>query len=302
MVQECVELLQAAGSAHGKTFVDATFGAGGHTTALLDRISDSKVLAIDADPESVERARVLARKYPGRLTAAHGNFADVDALLDRAGINYIDGILYDLGISSLQLGSGSRGFSFAGGEPLDMRLDPTSDQPTASQLLATMPQAQLEALLSDFGDERHARAIARAVVRRRARTAGQWTAADLVSAVLSAIPKRQSRRIHPATRTFQALRMAVNGELDNLKRSLQSVVHRLKPRGRIVAISFHSGEDRVVKRQFKEFEHDGLAATLTRKPLRPTAGEVRANVRSRSAKLRAAERRSGINQTSGRSR
>lgn len=292
MVQECVTLLQAAGGSGQKIFVDATFGAGGHSAALLDAVAGARVFAIDADPASIQRAQAMARRYPGRLSAAHGNFGDVAALLDAAGVGQIDGILYDLGVSSLQLAAGERGFSFAHNEPLDMRLDPTSGGPTASDLLRTLPQAQLEMLLRDFGNERRARAIARAIIRRRARVQ-QWQTDDLVAAVWSTLPKQAGRpreRIHPATRTFQALRIAVNSDLDNLQRSLRAAAQRLKPGGRIVAVSFHSGEDRIVKHEFKSFEHAGAMTTLTRKPLRPDPAEVRANVRSRSAKLRASER------------
>lgn len=291
MVQECVTLLQAAGGTDQKIFVDATFGAGGHSAALLDAVPGSKVFAIDADPASIERAELLSRRYPGRLRAAHGNFGDVAALLDAAGIGNIDGIVYDLGISSLQLGGEQRGFSFARNEPLDMRLDPSAGSPSASDLLASATQTQLETMLRTYGNERNARAIARAIVRRRPRVE-VWMTNDLLAAVWSALPKRAARthqRIHPATRTFQALRIAVNSDLENIEHSLRAAVKRLKPRGRIVAISFHSGEDRVVKQEFKAFEHAGIARTLTRKPLRPTDDEVEANVRSRSAKLRATE-------------
>jgi len=272
-------------------FVDATFGAGGHTAALLDAVPGSKVIALDADPASVGRAESMARRYAGRLTAAHGNFGDVATLLDDAGVREIDGILYDLGISSLQLAAERRGFSFERNEPLDMRLNPKTGGPSAADLLQTLNVAQLEAILRDFGNERHARAIARAIVRRRARVQ-TWMTQDLLAAVWSALPKSRPahQRIHPATRTFQALRMAVNGDLDNLRRSLHAAAGRLKPHGRIVAISFHSGEDRVVKQEFRALERTGLMDTLTRKPLRPSAAEVRSNARSRSAKLRASER------------
>ena len=298
-------MLQTAGSAQGKVFVDATFGAGGHSAALLDAMRDSKVLAIDEDPASTQRAELMARRYPGRLTVQRGNFADIGELLDRAKIAYIDGILYDLGISSLQLAAVERGFSFAGNEPLDMRLDPELSKPTASDLLQSLSQTELESLLSEYGDERHSRAIARSIVRRRGRGKGPWMTGDLVAAVFSALPKRTTRartRIHPATRTFQALRMAVNSDLESLQRSLRIVVQRLNPRGRIVAISFHSGEDRIVKREFKAFRDSGVAATLTRKPLRPSRAEIRANARSRSAKLRAAERRSDFLDHPGKAR
>ncbi len=291
MLQECLSLLRSTGnSARERVFVDATFGAGGHSLGLLDAGPRDKVIALDADPAAVERARVMARKYSGRLIPKHANFGELGEVLDRAGVRSVDGILYDLGISSLQLADRSRGFSFAGDEPLDMRLDPTSDSPSASDLLNTLSQSELETILRDYGDERHARAIARSIVRRRPRVR-TWRTGDLVAAVLSAQPRSASRgRIHPATRTFQALRIAVNHDLRNIERSLETAVRRLSPAGRVVVISFQSAEDRIVKHRFKAFEQAGLARVVTRKPLRPSEGEVAANVRSRSAKLRAVER------------
>ncbi|HEV2878058.1 MAG TPA: 16S rRNA (cytosine(1402)-N(4))-methyltransferase, partial [Candidatus Eremiobacteraceae bacterium] len=170
MVQECLSLLQAAGEGdRQRVFVDATFGAGGHSAALLDALPNSKVIALDADPAAIERARVMARKYPTRLIPRHANFGELGDALDQSGQKIVDGILYDLGISSLQLADSSRGFSFAGDQPLDMRLDPTSDEPSASDLLRTLPQGELEQLLRDYGDERHARSIARSIVKRRPR-------------------------------------------------------------------------------------------------------------------------------------
>jgi 16S rRNA (cytosine1402-N4)-methyltransferase len=291
MLQESLSLLRSTGaSARERVFVDATFGAGGHTLALLDAGPNDKVIALDADPAAVERARVMARKYAGRLVPKHANFGELGEVLDRAGVRSVDGILYDLGISSLQLADRTRGFSFTGDEPLDMRLDPTSDSPSASDLLHTLSQSELESILRDYGDERHARAIARSIVRRRPRVR-TWRTGDLVAAVLSAQPRSAPRgRIHPATRAFQALRIAVNHDLRNLERSLETAVRRLRPAGRVVVISFQSAEDRIVKHRFKAFEQTGLARVVTRKPLRPSEGEIAANVRSRSAKLRAVER------------
>jgi 16S rRNA (cytosine1402-N4)-methyltransferase len=199
--------------------------------------------------------------------------------------------MYDLGLSSLQLADTTRGFSFAGVEPLDMRLDSTSKGPTAADLLATTPEPELADIIENYGDERFARRIARRIVWRRER-APLATTSDLVAAVLSAQPKgmpRARRGIHPATRTFQALRMAVNDETRNLERSLQTALSRVRPGGRVVAISFHSGEDRIVKRAFREWSAAGQAETLTRRPLTPGADEVAANPRARSAKLRAVQ-------------
>jgi 16S rRNA (cytosine1402-N4)-methyltransferase len=289
MLEECLAVLAAANTTpQPRIFVDATFGAGGHTKALLDGAASNKVIALDADRLAVDHARRLARQYPGRLRVQHANFGELDEALDRVGQGKVDGVLYDLGLSSLQLAQSGRGFSFAVDEPLDMRLDPRSGGPTASDLLNRLPQAELEAVLRDYGDERLARSIARAIVRRRPRVK-EWRTSDLVAAVLSA--QRQKRgRIHPATRSFLALRIAVNAEYRNLERSLESAVRRLRPGGRLAVISFHSGEDRIVKHRFKAFAHAGLALILTRKPQTPSAAERARNPRSRSAKLRALER------------
>jgi len=289
MVQECLSLLQAAGeSGEQKVFVDATFGAGGHTAALLDTVANSTVIALDADPAAIERAKMMARRYPGRLLPRHANFAELGDAIDQSGEKMVDGILYDLGISSLQLADKTRGFSFAGDEPLDMRLDPTSGDPSASDLLGTLPQSELENVLRDYGDERYARSIARSIVKRRPRVRS-WRTGDLVAAVISAQPTRGHQRIHPATRTFQALRIAVNHDVDNLEHSLETAVRRLRPKGRVAVISFQSAEDRIVKHRFRAFVSAGLATLVTKKPLRPSAREIAANVRSRSAKLRAIE-------------
>lgn len=291
MVQECVSLLQPASKGKERSvFVDATFGAGGHTSALLEAVPNATVIAIDADPAAVTRAKLLAERHrAGAVIPLHANFGDLDRALDDAGATQVDGILYDLGISSLQLADTDRGFSFAGDEPLDMRLDPHGDQPTASDLLASLTQAELERILRDYGDEPRARAIARSIIRRRSRIQ-HWRTGDLVAAVLSAHPGQRRSRTHPATRTFQALRMAVNQDLANLTRSLDAALERLRPNGRMVVIGFHSGEDRIVKHRFRSYVHAGAARLLTRKPLRPSATEVATNVRSRSAKLRAIER------------
>jgi 16S rRNA (cytosine1402-N4)-methyltransferase len=293
MLEECMNMLAPAGQGRSpRVFVDATFGAGGHTRAILETLPDVRVVALDADPGAIARGRALAELYPGRLFLHHVNFAHLDAALASAGESGIDAILYDLGLSSLQLADPQRGFSFGAAEeaPLDMRLDPTSGQATASELLQRLSEADLEAALRTYGDERHARAIARTIVRRRDRIRS-WTSRELVAAVMSAQPRgRRRSRIHPATRTFQALRMLVNDDLSNLERSLDIAVRRLRPGGRAVVISFHSGEDRVVKRRFAAFARMGLATLVTRKPLRPSPREVAANPRSRSAKLRALTR------------
>ncbi|HET9341557.1 MAG TPA: 16S rRNA (cytosine(1402)-N(4))-methyltransferase RsmH [Candidatus Eremiobacteraceae bacterium] len=291
MLEESVDLVlseRALGS--GATIVDATFGAGGHTKEILSRQPSGRVIALDADPAAVVRAVELSSRYPGRLTAVHSNFADLDEALEELGVDGVDGILYDLGLSSIQLADAERGFSFAGDEPLDMRLDPTTGDPSAADLLNTLSERELADLIHANGDERFARRIARQIVTRRARSPLRKTS-DLVAAILAALPRNASRgKIHPATRTFQALRMAVNHDVERLERSLAAAARRLRPGARAVVISYHSGEDRSVKRTFRRWEHDGLATVITRKPMTPTVEETKANPRSRSAKLRAAER------------
>src|SRR5579864_681547 len=269
MLEESLALLLPESVRQGATFVDATFGAGGHTTEILARAAGCRVIAFDADPAAVERAIETGRKHGSRVTAVHANFADLGAKLDEIGVGEVDGILYDLGLSSMQLADTARGFSFAGDEPLDMRLDPTSDAPTAADLLKTLSERALADLIHERGDERRARRIARQITVRRERSPLRTTS-DLVAAVLSARPRDAGRAgIHPATRTFLALRMAVNQELPHLEQSLASAIERLRPRSRAVVISFHSGEDRVVKRTFKRWQQEGRAATLTRKPISP---------------------------------
>jgi 16S rRNA (cytosine1402-N4)-methyltransferase len=291
MVEESLALLlPQRGERANETFVDATFGAGGHTKEILARIPGCRVIALDADPDAIERAKSLSREYEGRLVAVHANYADLGERLDEIGIVEVDGILYDLGLSSMQLADSGRGFSFAGDEPLDMRLDSSSNDSTAADLLATLSERELADLIFDYGDERYARRIARQIVTRRERSPLRTTS-DLVAAILSARP-REARRtaIHPATRTFQALRIAVNREAERLETSLATAIDRLRPGGRTVVISFHSGEDRTVKLSFKRWQQEGRATVVTRKPLVPTTAEVAANPASRSAKLRAAEK------------
>jgi 16S rRNA (cytosine1402-N4)-methyltransferase len=289
MLEESMALLLPAGDGRQPVFVDATFGAGGHTETILLRSRSSRVIALDADPAAVARAQQMASRYPGRLDAVHANYAQLDEALDECSVREVDGIMFDLGLSSLQLADTSRGFSFAGDEPLDMRLDPTSNAKTAADLLATMSERELADVIDNYGDDRFARRIARQIVWRRERTPLKTTS-DLVAAVLSAQPKgmpRAHRGIHPATRTFQALRIAVNDETRNLERGLEQALARVRFGGRVVAISFHSGEDRVVKRTFRAWTDAGRTEALTRKPLTPGADEVAANPRARSAKLRA---------------
>jgi len=288
----------------GETIVDATFGAGGHTKEILSRQPSGRVIAFDADPAAVERAVELSSRYPGRLTAVHTNFADLDEALEELGVDGVDGILYDLGLSSIQLADAERGFSFAGDEPLDMRLDPTTGDPSAADLLNTLSERELADLIHSSGDERFARRIARQIVTRRARSPLRKTS-DLVAAILAALPRNASRgKIHPATRTFQALRIFVNDELGELATALHAAERVIKPGGRLVVVSFHSLEDRIVKtflvdrsgsrgssRHVPEVDRPAPTfRTLTKRPVTADDEEIAQNPRARSAKLRAAER------------
>ena len=296
MLEEAVSLLVRDPSADPSAqrpaiFVDCTFGAGGLARALLDR-THAKVVAIDADLQAFERAQSLRAIFGDRLVPAHSNFAELARVLGALRIGEVDGIVYDLGLSSLQLADPERGFALRTDAPLDMRFNPLSQPSTAADLLASLSEGDLAELLRTNADERNARRIARNIVKRRERSPLRRSG-DLVAAVLSALPAGSRRRhssIHPATRTFQALRMAVNDELESLRRSLKVAPALLKPGGRIVAISFHSGEDRVVKRAFVAMRAAGVARILTPKPLRPSHAEAASNPRSRSAKLRAAEK------------
>jgi len=295
LVQTIGLLVPAFQSSAAPLLVDCTFGGGGHTRAVLEQMPSVRVIAFDADPNAFGRAQALAHAFPGRVLPIHANFAALRDRLEALNMRDVDAILYDLGLSSIQLADAQRGFAFTGEGELDMRIDPTSDSATAAQLLATAKEGEIADIIFEFGDERHARRIARQIVKRRERSPLRTTS-DLVAAVLAAQPRAiRGRRtgIHPATRTFLALRMAVNGELDSLAKSLEDAIACVKPGGRIAVISFHSGEDRVVKHQFAAWRRAGIADVLTRKPLQPSQTEIVANQRSRSAKLRAVERTRG---------
>lgn len=266
----------------GGTYVDATFGAGGHARAIAARLGGGRLVGLDADPSAAEHAGQIAR-----LEFVHTNFADLGPALDRLGIDEVDGVLFDLGVSSMQFDRPERGFSLREDGPLDMRMDPERTR-TAHDLLAQLQEHELADILYAYGEERASRRIARAIVA--ARDAGRLPRgtldlARLVSGVVHVSGKRE--RIHPATRTFQALRIAVNDELAALERGLATAILRTRPGGRIAVISFHSLEDRVVKRTFRD---DSRLRALSKKPIEADAAEVAANPRARSAKLRFAER------------
>lgn len=283
---ETIEQLAPAGRA---LVLDCTVGTGGHTEALFQAGAD-RVLGFDRDAEVLELARERLSPWQDRLELVHGDYRDFGQALDDRGIDRIDGALADLGHSTIQLESEGRGFSFRLDAPLDMRMDRSQGATLAEMLEEVTPEA-LADVIYEYGEERHSRRIARGIVW--ARDAGELTSTtELATAVRRSMRYRGRTRIDPATRTFQALRIWVNRELDGLDTFLRSMAGRLAAGARLVVISFHSLEDRIVKHTLRELEQGGEIAlrVLTRRPLRPGPDEVARNPRARSAKLRAAER------------
>jgi 16S rRNA (cytosine1402-N4)-methyltransferase len=280
-------------------YIDATLGAGGHAASILRASEpDGQLLGLDADPEAVLHSRRLLASFGQRANLQVANFRDLEAVAIAQGFSQVDGLLMDLGISSRQLADASRGFSFSQDGPLDMRLDPSQGQ-SAADLINHLSEGELADLLWRYGEERYSRRIARSIVQARPLT----TTSQLATLAARVVGRRE--RIHPATRTFQALRVAVNDELDSLVEALPQARNLLGPGARVAVISFHSLEDRIVKRFFQRESRDCICppeapvcvcdhrATLRaigRKPLRPSDREIAANPRSRSARLRIAER------------
>jgi 16S rRNA (cytosine1402-N4)-methyltransferase len=274
-------------------YVDGTLGGGGHAAALLEASApDGRVLGIDADPAALAAAGVRLAPFGERATLVHGNFRDLARIVRDAGFAPIDGLLLDLGVSSHQLDTPERGFSFQVDAPLDMRLDPTGGE-TAADLVNELPEGELADLIYRYGEERGSRRVARWIAEARRKQPIETTGA-LAEIVARALGGRHGK-IHPATRTFQALRIAVNGELDSLEAALPQAVELLAPGGRVAVIAFHSLEDRIVKQFFRAESGYGSQAParlriVTKKPIEAGPEEARANPRSRSAKLRIAER------------
>jgi len=288
LVREALDLLVTRTDG---VYVDGTVGAGGHSEEILKRLgAGGRLLGIDRDSDILEKAR---ERLGGdaRVVLHHGTFEDIETALRIAGVPHVDGILVDLGVSSLQLDRAERGFSFSKDAPLDMRMDPSGGE-TAADYLADVSEKELERILKEYGEERFARRIARMISEARRKHPVETTA-ELAGIVSRAVPRGASR-IHPATRTFQALRIAVNGELDRLDRFLERAPAALAPGGRLAVISYHSLEDRRVKRAFVEAERLGILRRLTKKPVTPSEEEIFDNPRSRSAKLRAAEKGGGL--------
>jgi 16S rRNA (cytosine1402-N4)-methyltransferase len=287
------EVVTALACRPGGTYVDATVGAGGHAAAILEASGPSGFLVgLDRDREILALAAERLAAYAGRFLLVHANFADLADVLAREGGEPVDGVLVDLGLSSLQLDRAERGFSFRVDAPLDMRMD-RDEEGTALDLVRDLDEEELARVIFEYGEERKSRRIARAICRERER--GELTTLRLAETVAGAIGWGGPRghRIHPATRTFQALRIAVNREIEALTAVLQALPGMLAPGGRACILSYHSLEDRAVKRTFREWAHHGVAGSaaeftvLTRKPLRPSEEEVERNPRSRSARLRA---------------
>jgi 16S rRNA (cytosine1402-N4)-methyltransferase len=273
----------------GGVFVDCTVGLGGHSHLMLER-GATRVIGLDRDPQALGIARAALAPWAGRIDLVHADYRTLDEVLDRRGIDVVDGTLADLGVSSLQLDSPGRGFSFQRDEPLDMRMDVSSGD-TAADFLARSNERELADVIYAYGEERFSRRIARAIVHAR-RERPVDTTGLLAAIVRRAVPRRGYARIDPATRTFQALRIRVNRELEGLDRFLASAVRRLKAGARLVVITFHSLEDRIVKHTLRALEKGGEVGvrTLTKKPVVPGEDEIEKNPRARSAKLRAAER------------
>ncbi|MDY4518976.1 MAG: 16S rRNA (cytosine(1402)-N(4))-methyltransferase RsmH [Candidatus Spyradocola sp.] len=300
MLEECMELLNLAQRPTG-VFVDGTLGGGGHTEQILERTT-GKVIGIDRDWDALRAAGARLSPFGDRFVPLHGNYANIKTLLQRAGFDGMDGMLMDLGVSSYQLDNPERGFSFHNDAPLDMRMDQTAEL-TAEKVLNTYPEKELVRIISQYGEEKWAVRIAKFIVAARP----LHTTMDLVRVIDAAVPAAERRKVsHPARRTFQAIRIEVNSELSLLEPALRDAVDCLKPGGRLVVITFHSLEDRIVKQTFQSLQNPctcppkapvcicgkkPLGRVVTRKPVLPTQEECERNLRSHSAKVRAFEKR-----------
>ncbi len=284
LLVESTEFLLGNG---GRLYVDCTLGLGGHTKRILEKNSRAYVIGIDRDESAIELAKENLKEFEGRFSIYKANFKDLDIVLREEGVEKVDGFLFDLGVSMYQLKS-ERGFSFQIDAPLDMRMD-REQKLTAYKVVNEYPERELARILWEYGEEKLSRKIARAIVQRRKEKPIETTK-ELAQLVASVFPPRlRHGRIHPATRTFQAIRIEVNKELENLESALEKTVKHLNPKGRLVVISFHSLEDRIVKNFFRR--HAEKFLLLTKKPVTPSEEEIRMNPAARSAKLRAGERR-----------
>ena len=289
------------------TYVDCTVGGGGHSKEILKKLNKGRVIAIDKDAEALDAAKVNLAPWAGQIVFVHDNFHHLDAILKEAGIEKVQGLLMDLGVSSHQLDEGRRGFSFHQDAPLDMRMNQEEEIPTAKDIVNTYSQEDLTRIFYDYGEERWAKRIAEFIVKARSKEEIGSTD-QLVNIIKASIPEKARQRKHPARKVFQALRIEVNHELQVLEETLQSAVDHLAPRGRICVITFHSLEDRIVKNQFKKMATDCLCPPelpvcicghrkeiqlVNRKPILAGPEEGKGNPRARSAKLRIAEKLEG---------
>ncbi|NPB06801.1 MAG: 16S rRNA (cytosine(1402)-N(4))-methyltransferase RsmH [Aquificae bacterium] len=282
------EVLSYLSNEKGGVVVDCTVGLGGHAEALLSSDEELFLIGIDRDEEALEKAQERLKPFEGRFALYKASFDQLDEVLNQEGVNEVRGFLFDLGVSMLQL-KGGRGFSFNDESFLDMRMD-KEQRKTAYAVVNEYPEKELARIIREYGEERYARAIARAIARARKEKPIE-TAKELAEVVASAVPPAyRYGRIHPATRTFQAIRIEVNRELESLREALPKTLPFLKRGGRVAVISFHSLEDRIVKHFFKEKEREGVLRVLTKKPVTPSEEEVKRNPASRSAKLRVAEK------------
>ena len=301
LLDECIEMLNIR---PGGVYVDGTLGRAGHSREIARRLNGGRLICIDQDTAAIQAAEERLAPWRDRVTLVHGNFSDLADILRDAGVSGVDGALFDLGVSSPQLDDASRGFSYMQDAPLDMRMDDTAAL-TAWEVVNAWSQEELRRILYEYGEERYAPAVARAIVRAR-ETSPVETTLELVEIVRSAMPPAALReKQHPAKRTFQAVRIAVNGELDALPPMLEAAVDSLNPGGRLAVITFHSLEDRIVKQTLREQARGCTCPRefpvcvcgkkpkirlVTRKPIVPGAAELSENPRARSAKLRAAEK------------
>ncbi len=297
-----LEVVDALEPRDGGRYVDGTFGGGGYTTAMLDR-ADCRVIAIDRDPDAIAAGRVLAERYAPRLQLIEGRFGDMAELLSAEGVEDVDGVTLDLGVSSMQFDRAERGFSFRGNGPLDMRMEKRG--PSAADLVNEADEAELADVIWRYGEERRSRRVAHAIVEAR-KVKRIETTGELAEIVRRAVGPSAKDESDPATRAFQALRIAVNDELGELERGLAAAESVLAPGGRLAVVSFHSLEDRAVKEFVRAragrtpspsrhappraIEREATLRDLTRKPVLPTESEVAANPRARSARLRVAEK------------
>ena len=298
MLKEVVGFVSPAGRS---LVIDATLGLGGHSAAILETSDNTTVIGIDQDSDALEKARSRLTAFGGRFRGVHSNFADIARVAVDNGIESVDAVIADLGVSSMQLDDPNRGFSFRFDAPLDMRMNVGSGGNTAAELLGTLSEEDIANLIYRYGEERKSRRIARWIVERREKGDPVKTTGDLARLVERAVGRSSKDKIHPATRTFQALRIAVNNELGILDKFIEDAVDLLKPEGSLCMITFHSLEDRIVKQAFQKLSGKcfcppriprcvcGAAKRveiLTRKPVVPTEAEMIVNPRSRSAKLR----------------